>query len=208
MWATGVWISTLLGHSHTYSLLRSCCDQLFQPIAEVATRSPGDPGERSWDVLIRKSELAIFFNMIKRVFATDLMADRSCQFTTNMDIIGARLSLKLNTNSPYFGFEIVFILIIFNIDGYLSNSYVNFGSGTKLVVPFVTFLIAHWSRNKMVPSERSPTNWGLATDQWKLLFELVGDRSVTVTKLFSNQLLQLQEESPWGNRQVADHLQS
>ena len=44
----------------------------------------------------------------------------------------------------------------------------------------------------MVPSNRSPTNWGLATDQWKLLFELVGDRSVTVPKPFSNQLLQLQ----------------
>ena len=58
----------------------------------------------------------------------------------------------------------------------------------------------------MVPSERSPTNWGLATDHWKLLFELVGDRSVTVPKPFSNQLLQLQEESPWCNRQVADHL--
>ena len=39
------------------------------------------------------------------------------------------------------------------------------------------------------------------------LFELVGDRSVTVPKPFSNQLHQLQEESPWGNRQVADHLQ-
>ena len=47
----------------------------------------------------------------------------------------------------------------------------------------------------MVPSERSPTSLGLATDQWKLLFELVGDRSVTVPKPFSNQLLQLQEES-------------
>ena len=41
----------------------------------------------------------------------------------------------------------------------------------------------------MVPSDRSPTNWGLATDQWKLLFELVGDRSVTVPKPFSNKLL-------------------
>ena len=36
---------------------------------------------------------------------------------------------------------------------------------------------------------------------------MVSDRSVTVPKPFSNQLLQLQEESPWGNRQVADHLQ-
>ena len=68
-------------------------------------------------------------------------------------------------------------------------------------------MIAHGSSNKIVPSDRSPTNWGLATDQWKLLFELVGDRSVTVPKPFSNQLLQLQEESPWGNRQVADRLQ-
>ena len=61
----------------SYSLLRSCCDQLFKPIPEVATMSTGDPGERSWDVLARKSVAAIFFNMIKRMFATDLMADRS-----------------------------------------------------------------------------------------------------------------------------------
>ena len=38
----------------------------------------------------------------------------------------------------------------------------------------------------MVPSDRSPTLWGLATDQLKLLFELVGDRSVTVLKPISN----------------------
>ena len=44
---------------------------------EVAARSPGDPGERSLDVLARKSVAAIFFNMIKRVFATDFMADSS-----------------------------------------------------------------------------------------------------------------------------------
>ena len=52
----------------------------------------------------------------------------------------------------------------------------------------------------MVPSNRSPTNWGLATDQWKLLFELVGDRSVTVPKPFPNQLLQLQRS----RREVID----
>ena len=77
----------------------------------------------------------------------------------------------------------------------------------KACCAFVTYLIAHESSNKMVQSERSPTNWGLATDQWKLLFELVGDWSVTVPKPFSNQLLQLQEESPWGNRQVSGQLQ-
>ena len=43
----------------------------------------------------------------------------------------------------------------------------------------------------MVPSDMSPTNLGLATDQLKLLFELVGDRSVTVPKPISNQLQQL-----------------
>ena len=44
----------------------------------------------------------------------------------------------------------------------------------------------------MIPSNRSPTNLGLATNQWKLLFELVGDRSVTVPEPFFNQLLQFQ----------------
>ena len=118
-----------------------------------------------------------FFNMIKRVFATDLMADRSPPI----------LIRQIWIESSVFWFEIVFILMIFNIVGFLSNSYVNFGSSIKLVVPFVTYLIAHGSSNKMVPSDRSPTNWGLATDQWKLLFELVGDRSVTVPNLYAFQ---------------------
>ena len=54
--------------------------------------------------------------------------------------------------------------------------------------------------NKMTRSDRSPTNRELATDQFKLLFELVGDRSVTVPKPISNQLHQLPDVS----REVAD----
>ena len=65
-------------------------------------------------------------------------------FTTNLDRIGARLSSKLNTNSLYF----VFILIIFHTVGYLSNSYVNFGSSIKLVV-----LLSH-IRSHMGPGTR------------------------------------------------------
>ena len=65
---------------------------------------------------------------------------------------------------------------------------------------FVTYLIAYGSSNKMVPSNMSPTNWGLVTDQWKLLFELVGSRSVIEPKPFSNQLLQLQRS----RREVID----
>ena len=47
-----------------------------QPIAEVAARSPGDPGDRGPEVPARKSVAAIF-NMIKSVCATDLVADLS-----------------------------------------------------------------------------------------------------------------------------------
>ena len=52
-------------HSHTYSLLRSSL--LLRPTIStecrgrgLAARSPGDPGERSKDVLARKSVAAIF----------------------------------------------------------------------------------------------------------------------------------------------------
>ena len=89
---------------------------------------------------------------------------------------------------------------------YLSVTLYACAQCDKASCALVTYLIANGSHHKMVPSDKSPTNLGLAIDQLKLLFELVGDRSVTVPKPISNQLHQLPEESPWGNRQVADHL--
>ena len=51
-------------------MLRSSCDQLFQPVAEVAARSPDDPGKRGRDVPARKPVAAMF----KSMATTDLMA--------------------------------------------------------------------------------------------------------------------------------------
>ena len=49
-----------LCHSNTYNTLRFCCEQLFQPVAEVAARSPGDPVQRSQDVPARESVAVSF----------------------------------------------------------------------------------------------------------------------------------------------------
>ena len=49
--------------------------------------------------------------------------------------IGARLSLKLNVNTPYFGSRLFLFDYNSNKVGYSSNSYMNFDSSIKLVVP-------------------------------------------------------------------------